>query len=243
LYALGVFLRYTGIPLNQGLRLVISGDLPMGYGLGSSAAVTVGILRVASLFFQRSLSLSELLSLAKQVENLQHGLSSGIDPSVCLYEGVLLYTTNSITPRTLEPWPAYLINTGQPSSSTGECVESVKEKAFPVSLWSEFTRVTLACDQALQAHDTPLLQQAISENHRLLCQIGVVPSRIQEFIAEVEAAGGAAKICGAGSVRGDNAGFLLMLPGDLEKIEHLTHQFGFTVERVQLGVTINSSLE
>lgn len=240
LYALGVFLRYTGISLDKGVRLIISGDLPMGYGLGSSAAVVVGILRIASQHFQYPLSLEELLTLAKQVENLQHGLSSGIDPSVCLYEGVLLYTMSAIQPRSLEPWPAYLINTGQPASSTGECVEQVKARVFPDSFWAQFTKTTLMCDEALKRQDPLQLRQAISQNHRLLCEIGVVPDRIQLFIKEIEALGGAAKICGAGCVKGDNAGFLLLLPGDhLEKIEALVHEAGFTMERTQLGVKIN----
>ena len=51
--------------------------------------------------------------------------------------------------------------------------------------------------------------------HLLLSRLKVVPEKIQKFIKLIENAGGAAKICGAGSIYGDNAG-IIMLFGDLE---------------------------
>ena len=40
-----------------------------------------------------------------------------------------------------------------------------------------------------------------------------MPDMIQRVIQQIEDAGGSAKICGAGSVRGNSAGMLLVLPG------------------------------
>ncbi|MFI4955102.1 MAG: mevalonate kinase [Gammaproteobacteria bacterium] len=241
LYTIALFYQYLGIPFSQGLRFTISGNLPIGYGLGSSAAIIVAILRVLCKFLDRPFSPEELLPLAVQIENLQHGHSSGLDPSVCLYEGVVLYHQQQIQHRALSPWPGYLINTGQPECSTGECVEQVKIHAKNQALWDEFSAVTLACDQALQQQNSGMLYAAIKRNHQLLCQLGVVPTRIQELIAEIEQANGAAKICGAGSVRGDNCGYLLMLTEEenLQKIENITQHFNFAIEHVQLGITIN----
>jgi mevalonate kinase len=241
LYTIGLFYEYAKVPLIQGLRLTVSGDLPIGYGLGSSAAIIVAILRILAKFFDKSYSAAELHPLTMQVENLQHGHSSGLDPSVCLHEGVILYDQKSINPRVLAPWPAYLINTGQPLSSTGECVEKVKTHASNSHLWAEFSAATLACDQALQNQEPDKLYQAIARNHQLLCQLGVVPPRIQEFIAQLEQLQSVAKVCGAGSVRGDNCGYLLVLTAEhnLKDIERITKQFGFVIERVQLGVRVN----
>jgi mevalonate kinase len=238
LYALGLFIQHTKTHLTQGMRITISGDLPMGYGLGSSAAVVVGILRIASLAFAQPCTLDEMQQLAVQVENLQHGRSSGLDPSICLHGGVVLYSKQEVLTRKFKPWSMYLINTGQPLSSTGECVAWVKQHSHITTMLEQFRTVTLACDQALQSQSFTDLQQAIQTNHRLLCELDVVPARIQSCIAELEKYQNAAKICGAGSIIGENAGYLLVLGEQLETIETIAHEFDFAVERVQLGVNI-----
>ena len=236
LYALGQFFQYTQIELKQGLHFSISGDLPIGYGLGSSAAIIVAILRAACAYFNRPLTLAELQRLAVLAENLQHGHSSGLDPSICLQGGVVLYTSpGHFETRNFKPWSAYLINTGHAQSSTGECVTWVKQHAFQPMLWERFAQVTRACDQALQNQNLVELQAAIRENHQLLCRIGVVPQVIQEVIEGLEERDYAAKICGAGSIRGNNVGYLLIV--GTNDITHYLEQFGYHIENVYLGVT------
>ena len=58
----------------------------------------------------------------------------------------------------------------------------------------------------LENNEQSKLYESIRANHRLLDQIGVVPERVGQFIREIESHGGAAKICGAGSVDGEAAG-------------------------------------
>lgn len=241
LYTIALFYQHLKLPFSQGLRFTISGDLPIGYGLGSSAAIIVAILRTLCKLEDKQLSAEELLPLAVQVENLQHGYSSGLDPSVCLYEGVVLYHQQSIQHRAFAPWSAYLINTGQPQSSTGECVAHVKTFAAQHDLWAQFMDVTLTCDQALREQNSTLLYAAVKRNHQLLCQLGVVPGNIQEFIAELEQANAVAKICGAGSVSGESCGYLLVLVDaqHLPEIESITQRYDFVMEHVQLGIALN----
>jgi mevalonate kinase len=71
------------------------------------------------------------------------------------------------------------------------------------------------------------MQSLIRENHRLLCRIGVVPQKVQQFVSEVEAAGGAAKVCGAGSVRGDSGGAVLVLADFMPAA--LAEKYGYNV--------------
>ena len=61
---------------------------------------------------------------------------------------------------------------------------------------------------ALAGSSEQELIAAVRENHRLLVGIGVVPESVQHLVSEIEAQGGAAKICGAGSIRGDSAGIV-----------------------------------
>jgi hypothetical protein len=71
-------------------------------------------------------------------------------------------------------------------------------------------------EDALLKEDAVLLWNSVRENHRLLCEIGVVPTRVKKMIEAIEALGGAAKICGAGSVTGENAGVVWVVGNAIE---------------------------
>ena len=77
--------------------------------------------------------------------------------------------------------------------------------------------------KTLTIDNTSELMENIKINHRLLCRTGVVPGPVQELVARIEKAGGAAKISGAGSVRGDSAGVLLVTG----PFENMQTAFGF----------------
>ena len=67
----------------------------------------------------------------------------------------------------------------------------------------------------------------------------MVPGRVAEFVAEVEAAGAAAKTCGAGAVAGDNAGMVLVAAK--ESPAELCAKYGYelmTVRPDPLGVRV-----
>ena len=75
------------------------------------------------------------------------------------------------------------------------------------------------------------LRESIRENHRLLVEIGVVPEQVSAFVREIEQAGGAAKICGAGSVVGDAAGVLLVLADEAPVA--LCKKYGYVVSTLR----------
>jgi mevalonate kinase len=103
--------------------------------------------------------------------------------------------------------PLLLAHTGTPDSGTGECVAHVRRQhELDTTLWSEFAAVSGRIRDAWVHGDEDALIHAVRENHRLLSAIGVVPEPVQAWIAGLEAAGGAAKICGAGAVRGRHGG-------------------------------------
>ena len=71
----------------------------------------------------------------------------------------------------------------------------------------------------------------IRENHKLLNKIGVVPQNICNFINEIEVDGGAAKICGAGSIKGDSAGAIIVFSEKMP--DKLCNKYGFKVSSVR----------
>ena len=103
----------------------------------------------------------------------------------------------------------------------------------------DFAAVTEAVDAAINANDLVALQQAIRMNHALLQNLGVVPDRVSNLISDLEQNNFAAKICGAGAIRGDSAGIVMVVAD--EDPTPIVQKHGFSVETVQVdqnGTTI-----
>lgn len=205
-----IFAGMASWPLSCGFDIQLKADIPLGCGMGSSAALIVNLILGVSTLFNLSLSQEKIYGLASEAENLQHGRSSGLDIKLSLTGGIHVFQHHQLTPLAIQTLPFQYINSGKPQSTTGECVAFVKQQNFPQTLWQEFENTTRHFILALQNQDNVELVKAIKKNHRLLCEIGVVPQHIQTMIAEIENKGGAAKICGAGSIRGDSAGMVLV---------------------------------
>lgn len=208
--------EYAFIALLDGLHLKADGlniqtqsNIPVGCGLGSSAASVLSLLRGVGHYFRVEFRPDWYLKYSLEVERLQHGHPSGVDSYISLHGGCALFQQGNATPVPLPRDTMYLVNTGTPGATTGECVVEVRRRFERDQIWNDFEAVTRALADAIQRNDTEGVRQCIRENHRLLIRIGVVPPRVQKFIADVEAIGGAAKICGAGSVTGDAAGIVL----------------------------------
>ncbi|MFN3235306.1 MAG: mevalonate kinase [Gammaproteobacteria bacterium] len=208
----------------KGTKFTYHSDIPIGCGLGSSAAIAVGTLLATSHLYGKSLSDETFLTLAQEVENLQHGYSSGIDIHISYHGGSIEYQSMKIKKLTLPNLSFHLIHTGKPKSTTGECVAQVKEHFQNTNIWEDFSDVTHHFLNALLAKQSTIEMMRL--NSRLLETIGVVPEKVKAFIRAVEKRGGAAKISGAGSIRGDAAGMLIV--SDNIDIYDLCQEFGYS---------------
>ncbi len=213
----------------------IHSDAPVGKGLGSSAAVILSLLGSLSKQHNLPIPTDTLLKLAQTIEARQHGHSSGIDPATLIYAGVLQYQTGQpIQPIISPPLNAWLIDTGSPESSTGECVMAVKSQhQHNLALWQSFRTTTQAIALALQHNEWHKLYAGIRDNHQLLIQIGVVPKQVQAFITALHTHyKAAAKICGAGSIAGQHAGMVVCF-SDQNPAE-LCHTYGYHCRAITL---------
>ena len=84
-------------------------------------------------------------------------------------------------------------------------------------------------DSALQSNQIESVMQTISQNHALLVKIGVVPVAVQSFITDIQHIGGAAKICGAGSIAGNKAGVVLVVTQDEAALKELCSQYHYNI--------------
>ena len=220
-YVLGLFLREE-----MQFKLRLNSTIPVGCGMGSSAAAILSSLYAIVNFFDLKFSQQQLFEFALDAENKQHGKSSGIDLRICLQGGALYKENNQYFSKNPLDFPLYLVNTGEPHTTTGECVAQTKHFFVTSSIGEDFAAVTRAVAATTFAagwHDL------IRQNHRLLVKIGVVPKKVQQFIAQIEQMNGAAKICGAGAFRGDNGGAVLMICDDTAALQKICQQFNYVL--------------
>ena len=189
--------------------------------MGSSAAVIAATFVLYEHLLSHTQSPEERFERVRFCERLQHGQGSVIDAACVVHSGLnrvdegqlSLYGDHQAAQSLQSGW--YWIFHGTPLSLTGECVAEVaRQHANDQTLWQDFAACTNALQHAISNKGCP--KQAIRENHRLLSKISVVPDLAQQLIRELEAAGAAAKISGAGAVRGDRAGIILVYAEDNE---------------------------
>lgn len=212
-----IFLERFQQSLTEHLCVNIQSDIPIGSGLGSSAACICSLLSALAKHFGREIDPASLLAVAIQCENFQHGQSSGLDIKASLMGGCRYYHEGNHVLLPLNT-PLYLIYTGQPISNTAECTRlTQKLLSNDHHLLDAFTQITKSLrDELLTPKPkTDVIHELVAHNHQLLSRLGVVSQKVNAMITEIENAGGAAKISGAGSIRGDASGMVWCLGNPL----------------------------
>jgi mevalonate kinase len=217
--------------LDSGIVIKLKSNLPVGSGLGSSAASVLSELRALGHYLRVDFKPEWYYEFSLESEKLQHGHPSGVDSHISLYGGCARFENGEAASIPLPRMQMYLVETGAPEATTGECVMQVKERFESDLIWNDFEAVTNEVGKAVRKNNDELMRSLLRENHRLLCRIGVVPQKVQQFVADIEAAGGAAKICGAGSVLGEAGGVVLVLADFMPAA--LAEKYGYNVSPVR----------
>lgn len=215
------------IPLREGIALKVQSSIPIGCGMGSSAAIIISLLHALISELILEVDEAEYLSIGKRTEQLQHGYSSGLDLHLSLLGGCQWYDRGELRRENLSVMDFLCVHTGVPASSTGECVEYTQRAFSDKGLTAAFKQATHEVHQALQNHSTAALLESVKNNHQLLRRIGVVPEKVNQFIAAVEQASGAAKICGAGAIAGHCGGIVWLVGVDEAALCNLCKEWGF----------------
>ncbi|MCL4382261.1 MAG: hypothetical protein M1575_03725 [Patescibacteria group bacterium] len=227
----------------------IRSEIPLGIGMGSSAALSV--IQAASKFAlsgETNLNqnlLAKINKLAIDYEKSYHVNSSGVDPTICTYGGVLWYKKTKkgkiFKKLKLKRLPRFiLINTGKPIETTGEMVEMVrkrriKEKSKIEGIFNVIEKQTKLFLLAIEKKDDQLLKNSIQNCESCLEDLGIVSLYVKNIVGEIEKIGGAAKICGGGG-RKKETGLLLCYHQNPDEILKLGHDLGLEAFKVKFGV-------
>jgi mevalonate kinase len=233
----------------RGCRLRVTSELPIGSGFGSSAAAATALVAAVLVFHGQAALPARIERLVLEVERRQHGLPSGVDGATVLQGGVLWARK---LPEGLEieriaassPLLSRLrvYDSGSPADPTGAVVAAVRELRDRDAARVEglLGRMDAAAQEVRaqlerSAEDPERTLHAIREQEACLEALGVVPAAVRSVIRRVERAGGAAKISGAGSLRGPGGGSLLIYHPEPERVEGWAFLRPYPCYSVHLG--------
>jgi len=229
-----------------GGKKTIESNIPIGCGMGSSAAFAVATSAAKIFLKKKKLSLDEVNNVAYKMEKKRHGNPSGVDNAISTYGGFLWYRKESESFKLFSPVKVkktlpkiYLIDTGRPTESTKEMVAGVQKlyKKDPLNteiVFRKIERVTKSFLKYLLGEGAINFQELIKENEALLEKLGVVSNSTINLIREIERIGGAAKVSGAGGWK-DKSGVLLVYHKNPEKLHIFAKKNNLNPFEVKLG--------
>ncbi len=231
---------------NYNHSIKVHSSIPIGCGMGSSAALAVALSASILKYSNRPWSLDLVNDLAYEIEKIYHDSPSGVDNTIAVRGGYLWFRRESEAIKLFHKVKVnkklenlYIINSGKPKESTGEMVQLVKQlygkrPLYVKSVFSEMEKVSRGFLRYLTGEETNKIADLIKENQKLLEKIGVVSPSTKELIREIGKIGGATKVSGAGGMKG-SSGILLVFHKDYGKLCEFTQRHKLDVEKIVLG--------
>ena len=188
-------------------RARVRSELPLGGGLGSSAAVGVALARAFSQLAGRECPPDRAERLALELERVFHGAPSGVDPAICARGGVILFRRGDppcidrIVPR--EPVHLAVALTGVLRGTRSTVLPLSARRAERADLYdpmlSFLGELARGGASALERGDLQDLGIRFDAAHGVLAAIGVSCPELEDAVAVLRRAGAlGAKLTGAG---------------------------------------------
>lgn len=213
-------------------------DIPMGRGMGSSAAFCVATVAALLHFYTgKQYDKQVINSLAYQCEKYFHGMPSGVDVSASCFGGLIFYrkefeflkhisSLNFKIPKKIQD-NLFLIDSGKPSESTAEMVTHVGKRYNEHSSEMEQTlmqieKVTKRMVLSIVKEDQNMFADSIKENQKLLVDFGIVSKKTIAFLDTLQEFG-FGKVTGAGGLT-DGSGMILCYAPDTAKFKAFVKQ-------------------
>jgi len=189
--------------------VTIASDLPRAMGLGSSAALSVALVRALAAQAGRHLEVAELSSLAFEIETIFHGTPSGIDNSAAAYGGLIAFRRSRngavrVRPLSTACAVPLVVALGREPRATQTTVGALRQRraADPQRherLFDEIDRLVAAAERAVIAGDLAELGILMNSNHGMLHTLGVSTDELESMVTLARRAGAlGAKLTGGG---------------------------------------------
>lgn len=232
--------------ISQNSRFEINSEIPIGSGMGSSAACAVAKSAAKTYMKTGGLNLEKINNLAYKMEKRHHGNPSGADNTISTYGGYLWYRKESESVRLFSSLrikrklpEIYILDTGRPEESTKEMVDIVrnlclKRPKLTEQTFKEIEEITRFFLKYLMGEENPSIRELFKTDQKLLESLGVVSSTTKKLVRQIENMGGAAKISGAGGWK-KASGIVLVYHEDTQKLKDFTNDNNIDLMAVGIG--------
>lgn len=195
---------FTEYGSRKGFEISIRSDIPVGAGLGSSAAVVVPTLKLLSELLEMNLKNEDIARMGKDVEFEVQGSSSGLDPAVSALGGGVYFKKGKIERFSAPQLPIIVGYTGE-KGSTKVLLEKVKilRDEYPEIVEDIMDAMEDIADKGrkilTEDGDLKELGKLMNINNGLLEAIGVSTKELSDLVFASRISGAlGAKITGAG---------------------------------------------
>ncbi|MEB3806132.1 MAG: mevalonate kinase [Desulfurococcales archaeon] len=188
-------------------EVYVESRLPVGAGLGSSASLAAAYALAYTSFLGDPLSREDLLRASYEAEKVAHGNPSGVDNTIAVYGGGLIYRRGSgfeqVDIRLPTGSRLLVLDTGV-SRDTRRVVEHVlrvADRTWPVSrlIYEAADGIIDLALEALESGDAVKLGLLMNLNQGLLNSVGASSGVIERVVFRVRENGAlGAKLTGAG---------------------------------------------
>jgi len=189
----------------SGLEIQISSSIPIGRGLGSSAAIAIALVRGLFAFFNQELSNSQLMTLVERAETFAHGTPSGIDMMAASSANPIWFQKQHVVEHVKIGAPFHFVvaDSGR-VGDTYAAVKSIRDKyeIKPEKIEESITllgKLALEVRQGLAAGDSQQVGDKLNQAQQHLALLGVSDPGLDGLVDTARTAGAiAAKLTGGG---------------------------------------------
>lgn len=156
-------------------KFLITNNIRMNSGLGSSAAICVNI---ANIFMYLGFT-SDTFSLAKHLEDIFHQKSSGLDIAVAMSDKPIIFQNNKIHDTLdISFWPHLMLSYSGEKSETSKCADIVKsvfckDHSLAVELDSMMNHASDLCEHGLINANFDQMKDGISLANEVFTKWGL----------------------------------------------------------------------
>ncbi len=209
-----------------GVNLTVRSEMPVGAGLGTSAAVSVATIAAYSKVLGYELRKDEIARLGWEVEKAIQGIASPMDTSIASFGGIIKiwkegkeFVRKQLSVSIEEPLIIGYVERQHTTAEMVKAVKNLKERYGELIelIMKAIGRLTEEAESALLQGDVLKVGTLMNVNHGLLEALNVSTMKLSQIVYAARAAGAlGAKLTGAG---GGGAVIALASKDNAERVE------------------------